>query len=119
MDEYRLMVGGQRVISSETILELDVEDGDELDVIQVQRGGKPVIYLYPAREVAEVNVQLSLVPSWSFSALYPSTPIQSSRLHGCEGDAQTVSWAVSASPDGTLTDKASNLQVSYLFWEAQ
>lgn len=65
-----------------------------------------------------MNVRLSLVPSWSFSALYPSTPIQSTRQKRCEGDAQTVSWAVSAKPNGTLTDKASNLEVSYLFWEA-
>jgi len=117
-DDYRATYDGRRVVGCETLLDMGVEDGDEIDLTPVQVGGKPVIYLYPPIPLSEVNVRLSLVPSWSFSALYPSTPIQSTRQKRCEGDAQTVSWAVSAKPNGTLTDKASNLEVSYLFWEA-
>ncbi len=118
-DDYRASYDGYRVKDQDTLFDLGVEDGDEIDLTRDQVGGKPVIYLYPPIPLSEVNVQLSLVPSWSFSALYPSTPIQSTRQKRCEGDAQTVSWTVSAKPDGTLTDKVSNLEISYLFWEAQ
>jgi len=76
--------------------DMDVEEGDEI----------------------LVDVRLSLVPSWSFSALYPSPPIESTRLLGRAGNSQSVSWTVSAMPDGTLTDKETNLEVTYLFWEA-
>ncbi len=78
-----------------------------------------VIYLFLPSSLPEVNVQLSLRPTWSFSALYPPTPIVSTKAHGYQGDGQTVSWTVAAMPDGTLIDKATNLEVSYLFWEAQ
>ena len=35
-----------------------------------------------------------------------------------EGGGQRVEWAVSARPDGTLVEKGSMLELSYLFWEA-
>ncbi|KLO11501.1 hypothetical protein SCHPADRAFT_905930 [Schizopora paradoxa] len=94
-----------------TLEEVGIEDGFTFYPRPPQIGGKPVIYLFPPQFLAEVNVQLSLVPTWSFSALYPPTSID-------EGGTQAVSWDVSATPDGTLKDKSSDLSISYLFWEA-
>ncbi|KAI1782990.1 hypothetical protein LXA43DRAFT_1135999 [Ganoderma leucocontextum] len=52
------------------------------------RGGKPVIYLFPPRTIPDATVSASLVPQWSFSH-----------------------------PDGTLVEKDTNLELSYLFQE--
>ncbi len=112
-DDYRPVYGGRRLCEDEILTDLGIEDGDSIDLFPALRGRKPVIYLFSPRALAEINVRLSLVPSWKFSMLYPSTAIVRS------GDVQTASWTVSAKPDGTLTDKATNVDVSYLFWEAQ
>ncbi|KAI0060420.1 hypothetical protein BV25DRAFT_1807319 [Artomyces pyxidatus] len=83
-----------------------------------QVGGKPVIYLQTPTHLPHVNIDLSLVSAWSFSALYPSTEPTSGVLpDGTRG--QTATWTVSADPDGTLHDKATGSDVAYLFWEAQ
>ncbi|KAF7330085.1 Ubiquitin family protein [Mycena kentingensis (nom. inval.)] len=78
------------------------------------RGGKPVILLHSPTEM-DVVVRLGLTPDWSFSALYPVVPVEEpkdARLH------QSVVWNVRTRPDGTMRDKASGADVSYLFWEA-
>ena len=61
---------------------------------------KPVIYLYPETET-EVSVSLDLD-----GALLISEPLYRD------------GWTVTASPDGTLTDKDGR-QYGYLFWEAK
>ncbi|KAH9175574.1 hypothetical protein EDB89DRAFT_1945346 [Lactarius sanguifluus] len=61
---------------------------------------KPVVYLYPPSSLADVTVELALASSWQ-----PHT-------------AQSLTWTVAAEPDGTLVDKTSGMQVSYLYWEA-
>jgi hypothetical protein len=72
---------------------------------------KPVLYLYPPSSVADVTVKLTLVPSWNFSAVYPSQQIYL-------GARKVQTWNVSAEPNGTLVDKATGVEVSYLYWEA-
>ena len=62
--------------------------------------GKPVIYLYPEREM-EVRVQLDY--DGKLDATYPAYP---------EGG-----WHVTARPDGTLIDKSDGREYSYLFWD--
>ena len=62
---------------------------------------KPVIYLYP-EETADVTVRISLTDG-SFTKCIP------------EGDGE---WNVTASPDGTLTDKATGKTYDYIFWES-
>ncbi|KAF8603244.1 hypothetical protein BDV93DRAFT_544910 [Ceratobasidium sp. AG-I] len=114
---YRLLYDGNKVCGTQTVGSLGMWDGDDLDISVQQCGGKPVIYLFPPQSQRDVHVRLSLVDSWNFSALYPPTsikpgPTTSPRL------AQSVSWTVDASPDGTLLDKGTNREVSYLFWEA-
>ena len=62
---------------------------------------KPVIYLYP-EETTDVTVRISLTDG-SFTKCIP------------EGDGE---WNVTASPDGTLTDKATGKTYDYIFWES-
>ncbi|PIL35424.1 hypothetical protein GSI_02151 [Ganoderma sinense ZZ0214-1] len=74
---------------------------------------KPVVYLFPPRPLPEVAVSVRLVPQWSFTHIYPL--VEPKR----EADGrQAISWTVSASPDGTLVEKGTTLELSYLFWEA-
>ncbi|KAL0567424.1 hypothetical protein V5O48_014572 [Marasmius crinis-equi] len=76
--------------------------------------GKPVIYIF-AREGLNVSVAVSLIPKWSFSALYPFARIEKpgdKKLH------QRVEWNVETRHDGSLRVKESGLEVAYLFWEA-
>jgi len=77
---------------------------------------KPVIYIYPPSSLADVTVELALTSSWRFSAVHP--PPQTTVPPGEPHTAQSLTWTVSAEPDGTLVDKTSGLEVSYLYWEA-
>jgi len=61
---------------------------------------KPVIYLYPETET-EVFVKLTL--DGRFTCTYPK---------------YTDGWAVTAAPDGTLTDK-NGQTYNYLYWEGE
>ena len=63
-----------------------------------QAAAKPVIYLYPEEETA-VTVKLDY--AGALTCTYPTY-----------GDG----WAVTACPDGTLTDDAGQTY-SYLYWE--
>ena len=74
---------------------------------------KPVIYLLPPKPLESVTVSLRLVHQWSLTHIYP--PLQPTRL---DDGRQSITWSVSASPDGSLVEKGSNLELSYLFWEA-
>ena len=80
-------------------------------------GRKPVIYLYPPSRLSDVNVELLLTSSWSFSAVYPlpQTAIPSGEY---QIPAQWLTWAVEAEPDGRLVEKTTGVEVTYLYWEA-
>jgi hypothetical protein len=79
---------------------------------------KPIIYLYPPSSLPDVTVELQLAPSWSFSVVYP--PPQAAIPSGGHQTTQSraLTWAVAAEPSGTLVDKVSGTEVSYLYWEA-
>jgi hypothetical protein len=77
---------------------------------------KPVIYLYPSSSLADVTVELALTSSWRFSAVHP--PPRTTIPPGEPHTAQSLIWSVSAEPNGTLVDKISGMEVSYLYWEA-
>lgn len=117
-NSLRLFYGGNRVSDNQTVGGLGMEDEDEFYLGIEQRGGKPVIYLFPPQPQQDIHVHLSLVDSWTFSALYPPTPLKTGPTANPRL-GQSVSWAVDASPGGTLLDKGTNREVSYLFWEAQ
>ncbi|QRV96151.1 polyubiquitin-C [Ceratobasidium sp. AG-Ba] len=104
-----------RLSANKTLRQQGVNDGDEIYAVMEQIGGKPVIYLFPPTPTLDIRLELGLVESWSFSALYPAAPILTpvSTTHG-----QSVSWTVDAKPDGALFDRHTQREISYLFWEA-
>ncbi|KAK0480773.1 hypothetical protein IW261DRAFT_1685299 [Armillaria novae-zelandiae] len=75
--------------------------------------GKPVIYLFSPIE-QEVSVQQSLINEWRFSAVYPVVSVKPSALLGRE----TITWRAITHNDQTLTEAATGLRASYLYWEA-
>ncbi|KAH7332855.1 hypothetical protein B0J17DRAFT_722026 [Rhizoctonia solani] len=75
--------------ANRTLAYYRVEHEDEIDLMPIQRGGKPVIYL-----------------------LSPC-PIANDTL------GKVISWAVDTRPEGLLFDRLANREVVYLFWEAQ
>lgn len=74
---------------------------------------KPVVYLFPPQALPQVDVSVHLVPQWSFTHIYP---LVDPKRHA--DGRQAITWTVSASPDGTLVEKDTGLELSYLFWEA-
>ncbi|KAL8292218.1 hypothetical protein RQP46_001684 [Phenoliferia psychrophenolica] len=115
VDDLTFQLDMARLALGETVQYNGLEDGDLIEVYPVQRGGKPVIYLFPPTPLASVRVDLSLVPEWTFSALYPVVPIDRSKA---PHSGTTATWTVSASPSGDLVELSSGLSLSYLFWEA-
>lgn len=78
---------------------------------EMPRLRKPVIYLYSPADI-DVSVHLSLSPEWRFSVIYPVVnPKQNGGEH--------IEWNVRTHQDGNLTEKNTELEVSYLFWEAE
>ncbi|CAE6526558.1 unnamed protein product [Rhizoctonia solani] len=108
----RLIGNCGRMDESRTLEYHGVENGDEILVLQEQRGGKPVIYLFSSSPVSNVRVQLSLVKAWRFSAIYPPTPIN---LPSDDSLGEVISWTVDTRPDGSLFDRLTNREVAYLF----
>ncbi|KAF7293238.1 Ubiquitin family protein [Mycena chlorophos] len=112
--DFKAVYEDTRLNRADTVAGREMEDGDEIILLREQLGGKPVIYLRSPTEL-DATVEVSLVHDWSFSALYPVVPTKSpksSRLHQC------AEWQVRTALDGTMVDKRSGAEVSYLFWEA-
>ena len=76
-------------------------------------GGKPVIHILAPTELSGLTVDLSLAPSWSFSAVWPIVE----PIVGKDG-VSSIRWTVDVKPDGILTDKTTGSVVDSLFWEA-
>lgn len=115
--ELRYFVDGEYLhhqgVVGDVLWEKDEDYPLTIDIFPVQSGGKPVIYLFSPMEM-DATVNLSLVPSWKFSAIYPVVPTKISVL----GD-ERLSWKVRTHADGSLLEKTTGLDVAYLFWEAQ
>jgi len=77
---------------------------------------KPIIYSFPLSILPSVTVELLLTSTWSFSAAYP--PPQTSIPSDERQTSQSLAWAIAAEPGGTLVDKATSTEVSYLYWES-
>ncbi|KAI1797049.1 hypothetical protein LXA43DRAFT_500524 [Ganoderma leucocontextum] len=75
---------------------------------------KPVIYLMPPKPLSNATVSVRLAAPWRFTHVYPLLKDPDHLSNG----RQSVTWSVSARPDGSLVEKSSGLQLSYLFWEA-
>ncbi|KAG2116999.1 uncharacterized protein F5147DRAFT_811009 [Suillus discolor] len=90
----------------------NIEDGDSVTmrVNKCALAKKPVIYLYSPSDI-DVSVKLSLIPEWRLSVIYP---VITTEDHG-----RRLEWNVRTHQDGSLTERDSGLNVSYLFWEAE
>ncbi|KAG1875368.1 hypothetical protein DFJ58DRAFT_909910 [Suillus subalutaceus] len=106
------VLGGVIMLAERSIRSYNIKDGDiiNLEVHEISRTKKPVIYLYSPSDI-DVSVKLSLIPEWSLSAIYP---VVTTEDHG-----QRLEWNVRTHQDGSLTEHNSGLDVSYLFWEAE
>jgi len=103
-------------VSSRALADYGIASGDSILLLLKLRGGKPVIYLFPPSSLPNVTTELLLTPSWHFSAVYPSP--QTTVPFGKNEHSQCVTWAVAAEPGGTLFNKSTGTEVSYLYWEA-
>ncbi|KZV82374.1 hypothetical protein EXIGLDRAFT_843823 [Exidia glandulosa HHB12029] len=68
----------------------------------------------PAGQTLSASVELALVPEWSFSAIYPVAPVSTKGPASLE----CLTWDVDVRADGTLFDKRTAAEVTYLYWEA-
>lgn len=110
--DERLIFAGRQLEDEKTVGHYRITTGSTIHLAQRLRGGKPVIYLLTPTPI-DVSVTLSLIPSWSFSAIYPSPTYQASNLKG-----DNVVWNVHAQPDGTLRCQNTQTDIAYLYWEA-
>ncbi|KAL8287170.1 hypothetical protein RQP46_003622 [Phenoliferia psychrophenolica] len=113
-DISRLIFAGKHLEDHRDLSSYGISKEATVHLVLSLCGGKPVIYLFPTSILPSATVRLTLVPSWTFSALYPVVKPDTSIL----GGDSTVVWNVSATPDGSLVDLASGEELAYLFWEA-
>ena len=111
-EDFEVFYDEGYVDCGDTLGSLEVNDGDEMELHEKQTGGKPVIYLHSPFDI-DASVKLSLIAEWRFSAVYPAVPPKIT--HG----EQHIEWHVHTHEDGSLTEKNTGLDVSYLFWEAE
>ncbi|KAG8976286.1 hypothetical protein FRC05_004202 [Tulasnella sp. 425] len=114
-DQQRLIFAGFQLEEGRTLANYSIRRGTTIHIVLRMKGGKPVIYLYPPTSI-NANVQLSLVPQWKLSAVYPQ-PVKGSFKEGkC---SQTAEWKVVAHPNGMMTAEGTSTEVAYIFWEAE
>jgi ubiquitin C len=112
-DQQRIIFEGMQLQDGSRISDYNLIPHCALHLALRMVGGKPVIYLFTP-QTADARVSLHLSPSWSFSAMYPVSLIKSE-----DDGGQQITWDVVVKPDGTMKDKSSGSDVSYLYWEAK
>ncbi|GAA5851969.1 hypothetical protein JCM8547_000112 [Rhodosporidiobolus lusitaniae] len=116
VNQLRLLCEGYKVNYSDTLGSLDIDDDCSMQFMHTLVDGKPDIYLFPPAPLPFAKVSLTLVPQWGFTALCPVANI----VKITTGES-TVSWRVSAGPQGLLVDLDSEEQTltAHLCWEAR
>lgn len=112
--EFRLLFEGHLLHDNDTPAQLEMYDYETVELYLVQRGGKPAIYLLSATPLEMVTVSVSLQPEWDFAVIYPLT---TKTKHASKLTSE-ITWVVSVQTDGTLVNRLTGRQSSYLFWEA-
>lgn len=112
--EFRLLFEGHQLHDNDTPAQLEMYDYETVELYLVQRGGIPAIYLLSATPLEMVTVSVSLQPGWDFTVIYPLT---TKTKHDPKSTSE-ITWVVSVQTDGTLVNRLTGRQSSYLFWEA-
>ncbi|EAY13591.1 Ubiquitin family protein [Trichomonas vaginalis G3] len=99
-DQYKLRAGNKQIQHDHPLSDYNIQPGSILNLAWRNRGGKPVIYLYPMEEM-DVNVNIK-INDGIFSFVYPSFD---------EGST----WKVKANPSGEIKHRGKKMR--YLFWE--
>ncbi len=113
MKDQRLIFAGRKLDDEFTLAHYRLGHESTIHIVTKLRGGKPVIYIFPPVPLPSATVSLHLVPQWSFSHVYPLV-----RSKVPESGKESVTWSVSADVDGTLLEKTTGLELSYLCWGA-
>lgn len=142
---YRFFFDGNLCLDEHTFFNLGLEDGDDIYANVEQKGGKPVIYVYPPQPMdvacrlsltrdCEFTSQITASPSClslnlslafpgSFSAVYPQVD---EKLLPDGG--QSVLWRARVEKNGDMKMLSGlpsdgnvevGLEVAYLYWEGE
>ncbi|KAJ1302339.1 hypothetical protein OPQ81_001154 [Rhizoctonia solani] len=118
VEQQILVFSGEKLEDEQMLNDYGIRNESIIYLTFKLRGGKPVIYLFPPTNTTDIQVRLSLVNSWTFSDIYPSTTI-TAPIVSPETLGQTVTWTLDAQPDGMLRDHETGREIAYLFWEAR
>lgn len=107
----RISYCGRQLDDDETLVSSGVKKETTLQVDLRLRGAKPVILLYPNRDI-DFTVQLEL-PSWT--KLSSEWPTHTALIPTEEHDSMGYMWSGQAKTDGSLIIR--DLTVPYIFYE--
>jgi hypothetical protein len=111
-DSLLLVHAGQHLEGIDSLSQRNITENATIQVVKRPARRKPVIYLQPPHDLNDISVAVSITKDWEFSAVYPLVDSKT------DNDRTVIQWNVAASASGELTEKASGLKLSYLFWEA-
>lgn len=113
-DSVRWVYKNSRVCGSNTVGDLGMEEGDTIIRYMEQVGGKPAIYLLCSEALPALTVAVDLSEDWELTVLYP--PMDNGKLSPSNSSA---AWTVDVGTYGVMSDQATNIDTSCLFWEAK
>ncbi|CAE6507122.1 unnamed protein product [Rhizoctonia solani] len=112
-----LTLNGQYLNDKIKLAHSGIKHGSEIRLDEELLLGKPVIYIFSPNLTTNVQVELSLHQSWTFTGIYPLTTVTTTTKDNMPG-RESISWVVDAHPGGILWDHGTKREITYLFWEA-